>query len=73
MIVYEFKVRGKQRIKNLVRNHCLAKSINDAGCYQFRKWLEYFGIKMGRIIFDLVGVVHTTLVTISSKIGYYQN
>ncbi|MDJ0600600.1 MAG: transposase [Crocosphaera sp.] len=37
------------RIKNLVKNHCLAKSINDAGWYQFRKWLEYFGVKMGRV------------------------
>jgi len=37
------------RIKNLVKNHCLAKSINDVGWYQFRKWLEYFGIKFGRI------------------------
>src|ERR671933_118272 len=37
------------RIKNLVKNHCLAKSINDAGWYQFRKWLEYFGVKEGRI------------------------
>src|ERR687885_44122 len=37
------------RIKNLVKNHCLAKSINDAGWYQFRKWLEHFGIKFGRI------------------------
>lgn len=37
------------RIKNLVKNHCLAKSINDAGWYQFRRWLEYFGIKFGRI------------------------
>ncbi|HAC64548.1 MAG TPA: transposase [Cyanothece sp. UBA12306] len=37
------------RIKNLVKNHCLAKSINDAGWYQFRKWLEYFGKKMGRV------------------------
>src|ERR671933_546988 len=37
------------RIKNLVKNHCLAKSINDAGWYQFRKWLEHFGIKFGKI------------------------
>ena len=37
------------RIKNLVKNHCLAKSINDAGWYQFRKWLEHFGVKFGRI------------------------
>jgi putative transposase len=37
------------RVKNLVKNHCLAKSINDAGWYQFRKWLEYFGVKFGRV------------------------
>lgn len=36
------------RIKNLVRNHCLAKSINDAGWYLFRVWLEYFGQVFGR-------------------------
>jgi putative transposase len=37
------------RIKNLVKNHCLAKSINDASWYQFRKWLEHFGEKFGKI------------------------
>jgi len=28
------------RIKNLVKNHCLAKSINDASWYHFRIWKE---------------------------------
>lgn len=37
------------RVKNLVKNHCLAKSINDAAWYQFREWLEYFGTKFGKI------------------------
>jgi len=37
------------RIKNLVKNHCLAKSISDAAWYQFREWVEYFGQKFGKI------------------------
>lgn len=37
------------RIKNMVKNHCLAKSINDASWYQFRVWIEYFGKVFGRI------------------------
>ncbi len=35
-------------VKNMVRNHCLAKSISDASWYQFRVWLEYFGKVFGR-------------------------
>jgi len=37
------------RIKNMVKNHCLAKSINDASWYQFRVWVEYFGNVFGKI------------------------
>lgn len=37
------------RIKNMVKNHCLAKSINDASWYQFRVWVEYFGKVFGKI------------------------
>ncbi len=44
MIAYE-----DLRVKNLVKNHCLAKSINDAAWYQFREWVEYFAVKFGKI------------------------
>lgn len=37
------------RIRNMVKNHCLAKAIQDAGWYQFRVWLEYFGTKYGKV------------------------
>ena len=37
------------RIANMVKNHNLALSITDAGWYQFRVWLEYFGYKFGKI------------------------
>lgn len=48
VVVYE-----DLRIKNMVKNHCLAKSINDAGWYQFRVWLEYFGKVFKRITIAL--------------------
>ncbi len=37
------------RVSNLVKNHNLAKSIDDAGWYQFRVWLEYYGYKFGKV------------------------
>ena len=37
------------KVSNLVKNHCLAKSISDAAWYQFRVWLEYFASKFGKI------------------------
>ena len=37
------------KVKNLVRNQKLAKSINDAAWSQLRKWIEYFGVKYGRL------------------------
>ena len=37
------------RIKNMVKNHCLAKSINDASWYQFRCWIEYFSKVLGKV------------------------
>lgn len=37
------------RVANLLKNHCLAKSITDVSWYQFRQWLEYFATKFGRL------------------------
>ena len=41
------------RIKNVVKNHCLAESMNDVGWHQFRIWLEYFGKVLGKSIISV--------------------
>ena len=38
------------KVRNMVRNHKLAKSISDASWYQFRTWLEHYGKKFGRVV-----------------------
>jgi len=37
------------QVKNLVKNHNLAKSISDVAWSQFRVWLEYFAFKFGKV------------------------
>lgn len=42
-IVYE-----NLQVRNMVKNHCLAKSINDVSWYSFRQWIEHFASKFGK-------------------------
>jgi putative transposase len=37
-------------VKGMVKNHCLAKSINDVAWTLLRRWLEYFAVKFGTTV-----------------------
>ena len=45
LVVYE-----DLNVKNMVLNHCLAKSINDVSWGLFRRWLEYFAVKFNSTV-----------------------
>ena len=38
------------KVRNMVKNHCLAKSISDAGWSMFTDWLDYFAKIMGKVV-----------------------
>jgi putative transposase len=35
------------KVRNMVKNHNLAKSVSDGAWYRFREWLEYLGVVYG--------------------------
>ena len=37
-------------VRNMVKNHKLAKSINDASWRMFRLWVEHYGKKFGKVV-----------------------
>ncbi len=46
----DFVAYENLNVKGMVKNHCLAKSINDVAWTLFRHWLEYFAAKFGTTV-----------------------
>jgi putative transposase len=46
----DFVAYEELQVRNLVKNHKLAKSISDAAWSQFAQWLEYFGKVYGKTV-----------------------
>ncbi|GET36781.1 transposase, IS605 OrfB family protein [Microseira wollei NIES-4236] len=46
----DFVAFEKLQVKNMVKNHHLAKSISDAAWSQFTEWLEYLGKVYGKVV-----------------------
>jgi putative transposase len=45
----DFIVYEDLKVRNMVRNRKLSKSISDIGWYSLRNWIEYFGVKFGKV------------------------
>jgi putative transposase len=48
-VIFDLVAYEDLKVRNLVKNKKLAKSINDAAWSLWRKWIEYFGVKYGRL------------------------
>ncbi len=52
----DFVAYENLQVKNMVKNHKLAKSISDAAWSQFAQWLQYFGKVYGKTVVAVVPV-----------------